>query len=396
MSFPKYEAYKDSGVEWLGAVPEHWRVSQLKHLLDIQNGSDHKSIETEDGVPVFGSGGSFAFASKHMFDGESVLLGRKGTVDKPMYLKQKFWAVDTVYWSKIRPEVSGKFAFYSATTIPFGYYSTNTALPSMTKSALGSHISPVPPLEEQQSIARFLDSEITKIDNLVASQARLIELLKEKHLAVISQAVTKGLNPLVAMKDSGVDWLGEIPAHWCVLSLRWQAKMSSGELITSDDIDIAGEFPVFGGNGLRGFANRPTHSGDYVLIGRQGALCGNINYANGQFWASEHAVVVYPQLNQNYIWLGELLRSMNLNQYSIASAQPGLSVDRIRSLRTPLPPIDEQNEIACYICREATKFDDLITTTERAIGLLKERRTALISAAVTGKIDVRGFVEQAA
>jgi len=103
MSFPRYPAYKDSGIVWLGEVPEHWDVAPFKRMVSLQNGSDHKQIECEDGYPVIGSGGPFASASEFMHDGESVLLGRKGTIDKPLYVTGRFWTVDTMYWSKIRP-----------------------------------------------------------------------------------------------------------------------------------------------------------------------------------------------------------------------------------------------------------------------------------------------------
>lgn len=170
MSFPRYPAYKDSGVHWLGAVPAHWDVAPFKRMVSLQNGSDHKHIECDDGYPVIGSGGPFAYASEFMHDGESVLLGRKGTIDKPLYVTGKFWTVDTMYWSKIRPGAFGRFAYYSALTIPFGYYSTNTALPSMTKSVLEAHLLATPPEQEQVAIAAFLDRETAKIDALVAEQ----------------------------------------------------------------------------------------------------------------------------------------------------------------------------------------------------------------------------------
>lgn len=145
MSFPRYPVYKDSGVAWLGAVPGHWSIGPYKQMVDIQNGADHKQVEQPEGVPVYGSGGPFAFASEHLYDGESVLLGRKGTIDRPLHVSGRFWTVDTMYWTKIRPGTSGRYAYYTATTIPFGYYSTNTALPSMTQTALGNHLVAAPP-----------------------------------------------------------------------------------------------------------------------------------------------------------------------------------------------------------------------------------------------------------
>ncbi|MBL7066067.1 MAG: restriction endonuclease subunit S, partial [Anaerolineae bacterium] len=132
-----------------------------------------------------------------------------------------------------------------------------------------------------------------------------------------------------------------------------------------------------------------THEGDFVLIGRQGALCGNINYAHGKFWASEHAVVAHPLRRYSVFWFGELLRTMNLNQYSISAAQPGLAVDKIQNLRIPLPSFSEQRAIAAYLDRETAKIDAAVAEIETSITRLEEYRTALISAAVTGKIDVR-------
>jgi type I restriction enzyme, S subunit len=119
MSFPRYPAYKDSGVQWLGQVPVHWEIAPLKRLLNIQNGADHKHIEQDEGYPVIGSGGPFAYASDYLYDGESVLLGRKGTIDKPLYVTGKFWTVDTMYWTKIAPDASGRYAYYVALRMVF-------------------------------------------------------------------------------------------------------------------------------------------------------------------------------------------------------------------------------------------------------------------------------------
>lgn len=181
---------KDSGVEWIGMVPEGWKVGQFKRLVSIQNGTDHKMVESDKGFPVYGSGGLFAYASSYLYDQESVLLGRKGTLDRPLYVNEKFWTVDTMYWTKILPNAHGKFCYYTATTIPFPYYSTNTALPSMTKSALGGHLITIPKKEEQIRIAKFIDQETTRIDTLITKTEQSIALLKERRTAFITAAVT--------------------------------------------------------------------------------------------------------------------------------------------------------------------------------------------------------------
>ena len=188
-------------------------------------------------------------------------------------------------------------------------------------------------------------------------------------------------------KDSGVPWLGAVPAHWGICTLKRVASLRSGESITADSIETEGPYPVYGGNGLRGYTDGFTHEGDFVLVGRQGALCGNVNYANGRFWASEHAVVVTPVKQASITWLGELLRAANLGQYSVSAAQPGLSVDAIASLGVPYPPIGEQLGIARFLGRETARIDALIAEQEKLLALLAEKRQATISHAVTRGLD---------
>jgi type I restriction enzyme S subunit len=186
-----------------------------------------------------------------------------------------------------------------------------------------------------------------------------------------------------AYKPSGVEWLGEVPEHWGILPVKRLASLQSGTGITSDSISEDAAYPVFGGNGVRGFSDSFTHEGYYPIIGRQGALCGNINYATGRFWASEHAVVVSPTKHCEVRWLGETLRAMNLNQYSTSAAQPGLSVEMINALMVPCPPQKEQAAIAAFLDRETAKIDALIAEQQRLIELLQEKRQAVISHAVT-------------
>ena len=193
--------------------------------------------------------------------------------------------------------------------------------------------------------------------------------------------------PYPAYKDSGIEWADQLPADWISVKLKRVARLQSGEFITSESIDVDGDYPVYGGNGLRGYTDTNTHEGEYALIGRQGALCGNINYSKGSFWASEHAVVVYPEVGIITRWLGELLRSMNLGQYSVSAAQPGLSVERIADLFIPVPTQLEQTQIARFLDYETARIDALIEEQKHLIELLKEKRQAVISHAVTKGFD---------
>ena len=193
-------------------------------------------------------------------------------------------------------------------------------------------------------------------------------------------------------KDSGVDggdrrWIGEIPEHWEIKKIKYVANLKSGDNIISEQINENDDFPVFGGNGLRGYFSSFTHEGNFVLIGRQGALCGNINYTSGKFWASEHAIVCHLQTQESWKWFGELLKIMNLNQYSQSAAQPGLAVEKIKNLEIPYPPLEEQTAIAKYLDKKTSELDTLITKKEKLIELLKEERTAIINQAVTKGLD---------
>lgn len=178
-----------------------------------------------------------------------------------------------------------------------------------------------------------------------------------------------------------------IPRHWVQKKLKYVASLRSGDTISPEAIRDDGEFPVYGGNGFRGYTSAITHEGDYVLIGRQGALCGNVNYASGKFWASEHAIVADTKGKANVRWLGEMLRALNLNQLSQSAAQPGLAVDAIASVSIPVPPVREQQAIADYLDRETARLDALISAKERLLGLLAEKRQALITRAVTRGLD---------
>ena len=173
------------------------------------------------------------------------------------------------------------------------------------------------------------------------------------------------------VKPSGLAWAPEVPAHWTVKKLGFLVSVQSGDMIAADEIKDMGPYPVYGGNGLRGYTDRFTYRGEYALIGRQGALCGNINYAKGEFWPSEHAVVVTPREKIAVVWLGELLRAMNLNQYSLSAAQPGLAVDTIAALKVPIPPLAEQRTIADYLDRETARLDGLVAAKERLLAILQ-------------------------
>ncbi|WPN75496.1 restriction endonuclease subunit S [Pseudomonas germanica] len=412
-NFSAYPIYKNSGVEWLGLVPEHWALGSLKHLAWIRNGRDHKDVESPDGeYPVIGSGGQFANATRYLYDGESVLLGRKGTIDKPLYIHGRFWTVDTMFYTEISSGASAKFLYYNALTIPFQYYSTSTALPSMTQGDLLNHPCAIPTFNEQTQIARFLDHETARIDALIEEQQRLIELLKEKRHAVIFHAVTKGLDPTVPMKDSGVEWLGELPAHWVVSKFGYISSVVRGgsprpagdpELfngdyspwvtvaeITKDDEIYLDETETF--LTKKGSDQCRVFSKGTLLLSNSGATLGVPKILMIDANAND-GVVGFENLSMDkeysYLYLATLTEG--LRGRAAGSGQPNLNTDIVKSIVVPIPPSNEVAEIVAAVKKLRAQFNFLSNEAVEGIRLLQERRSALISAAVTGKIDVRGW-----
>lgn len=386
----QYERYKPSGIEWVGEIPAHWDKSRLKWVCRFEYGESLSTNDREEGdFPVYGSNGITGYHSVAISKAPCVIVGRKGSFGKVNWSEKECFPIDTTYYIDSRQTGANlRWLFYGLQQLGLDTFSRDTGVPGLNREDAYQNILPLPSPAEQTAIAAYLDDKTARIDKLIANKQRLIELLKEERTAIINHAVTKGINPKVKLKPSGIEWLGDIPEDWEVKKLKYVAKLKSGDGITADNIRPEGEYPVFGGNGLRGYTETFTHEGNYVLIGRQGALCGNINYAEGKFFASEHAVVVSVTGKSELLWLGELLRTMNLNQYSQASAQPGLSVEKIQNLMIPVPMEEEQAQIVQHIETSTQKIDATISKIEKEIELMQEYRTALISEVVTGKIKV--------
>ncbi|EMA8636170.1 restriction endonuclease subunit S [Cronobacter malonaticus] len=406
--YKAYPEYKDSGVEWLGLVPKSWTVCRLKNLATIKNGQDYKSVQTDDGYPVMGSGGQFTFASKFMYDKPSVLLGRKGTIDKPLYINEPFWTVDTMYYTELNEGFDAKYVHYLALTIQFSRYSTNTALPSMTQEHLSNYKFSVPKAEsERKKITEFLDLETKKIDNLIEKQQQLIELLKEKRQAVISHAVTKGLNPDVPMKDSGVEWLGEVPEHWGVTRAKFISKIfvpqrNKPELNSDSGIswvtmeNMSQHYITSSHQRVSDLA--ASQSGSKILP--KGAVIASCVGNFGVAAINKIDVIINQQLQafQPVNVIADYLLavvSISKNYFELIGTAATLiyvNKEGFENLPVLVPPESEQISICKFIDDNNEKFELLIDHSINQINLLQERRTALISAAVTGKIDVRDWV----
>lgn len=402
-----YPEYKESGLPWLGRIPEHWAVHRNGHLFTQrkENGLDNLPIlevSLRTGVRVRDMDnirrkqvmsdreqykcavrGDIAYNMMRMWQGAVGVVPEDGLISPAYVVATPCARTNAKYFSYLfrtdayKNEIDG----YSR-----GIVKDRNRLYWEDFKRMSSCY---PSREEQKAIADYLDTNAAIVNRFIRNRQRLIELLNEQKQAVINQAVTRGLDPNARLKPSGIDWLGDIPEHWRVGPLKRLCSMKSGEGITSLQIKKIGKYPVYGGNGLRGYADSYTKNGKFVLVGRQGALCGNVHVVSGKFWASEHAVVVTPIGEVDIDWLAALLKTMNLNQYSISAAQPGLSVERLLNLKVPITPSTEQNTIADFINNHSRPIQVLTLHCNREMTLIQEYRTRLISDAVTGKIDLR-------
>ena len=404
----RYDKYKDSGIAWIGEIPEHWEVKKGKNLFK----KEERPVRDNDEIITCFRDGEVTLRSNRRTDGFTNAMkevGYQGVRKGDLVIHNmdafagaigvsdsdgKSTPVYSVCTPKNNIEVDVYYYAYLLRSYALGGVIQSLAKGIRERSTdfrykeFGDLFYQKPPIQEQQSIATYLDQKCGEIDELITLQEEMITKLQSYKQSVITEAVTKGLDKNVPLKDSGIEWIGEIPEHWKITKIQYLAQLKSGYNLTTEEIKDSGLYPVYGGNGIRGYYDKYFLEGDYVLIGRQGALCGNINYSTGKSWATEHAVVCYPKTKYITKWFGELLRVMNLNQYSLAAAQPGLAVERIKLLPIPIIPLSEQQSIADYLDQKCSEIDELISIKQQKIEKLKDYKKSLIFECVTGKRKV--------
>ena len=295
------------------------------------------------------------------------------------------------------PNTDGRFFLYVhaalySSRINVRSIKQTSGIQNLDANAYLSEFVAYPPIAVQRDIADFLDRETAEADAFVAKYERLIELLEEKRVALITQAVTKGLDSSVPMRDSGVEWVGEVPHDWKVLSLRRILNTRSGSLLPAD---IHGEYQdsditVYGSTEVIGYTSSPPNLiSDAVLLARVGQYAGKVSLAKAPGWVSDNALIVKFDTTLISIKFAMLLlRSLNLNDYATKTAQPLLTGSTVKAQAAPLPPLDAQASIVGFVDIQESRIEALKIKAQEAIMLLRERRSALITAAVTGQIDV--------
>ena len=406
----RYNEYKDSGVQWLGEIPSHWDMLALKHILklrkklvgkqsykydllsltlqgiikrDIDNptGKFPSSFDTYQEV----NAGDFVFCNfdneetpravglseyKGMITGAYDVLSCKNSNLTNRYLIYYFLYIDDA--KRFKPLYKGL-----RKTVPFDSFM--------------SYKIPVPSIDEQKAIAFYLDTATAKIDEAIAQQQKMIDLLNERKQIIINNAVTKGLNPDAPMKDSGVDWIAEIPEHWMTRRMRYLCKIKTGDKDTINRVD-EGKYPFYVRSPKVERINSYTFDGEAVLMAGDGVGAGKVfHYVNGKFGCHQRVYIFHDIKNINGEYLYFYMKSLfkhTIEQLSAKSTVDSVRLNMIQDFIVAIPTNEEQTSILSYLHKQIEKFDVAIANATKQISLLQERKQIIINDVVTGKVKV--------
>lgn len=423
MKAPPYPAYRPSGVDWLGEVPEHWQSGPLQRWFAIVNGGTPASSEETywDGDSVWLTPDDLG-----QNEGARIHAGRRSiTEEGVLNSSARVTPAGSIVLSTRAPighlaitEVPSATNQGCRTLVPsndadscFAYYAllaSRSVLQSLGKGStfmeltptdLGGHALPLPPLDEQRAIAAFLDRETERIDALVAKKRQLIERLQEYRTALITRTVTRGLPPDAAraagvdpsprLKPSGVEWLGDVPEHWEVKALRRAVLLQRGHDLPSEERE-EGDVPVVSSAGVSGSHIVATAEGPGIVTGRYGSI-GEFHLIEGSYWPLNTTLYTVDLCDNEVRFLRYLLTNLKplFLVNAAKSAVPGVDRNDLHPVQTAVPPLAEQRAIADFLDDRLAQASKVIARVEDFIERLREYRTALITAAVTGKIDVR-------
>jgi type I restriction enzyme S subunit len=443
MKYQTYPAYKDSGVECLGALPEHWVVQSLSiatKRISVGLATSVTDYYRDTGIPIIRNmnikEGYFddsdmlyldeKFAAsqetKCVYGGDVIAVHTGSNVGLACVVPEKYNNCHTFTTLVVTTGddllnryltycINSQYGKAEVNRLKFGFGKDN-----LNVKEFRSFYTILPQYEEQQKIAQFLDHETAKIDTLIEKQQRLIELLKEKRQAVISHAVTKGLNPNAPMKESGVAWLGDVPEHWVVNNITYIFN-AIGDVDHYMPQSVENGIPYVMTGDLKEFVSgisfkdcKQVSHEDYVklsqkiksskgdLIVARYATIGTASYVDidTDFLVSYSCVTIKPNPSKVFgLYLFYYFKSNSFlqgiqNQIN-TNTQGNVGISDLKKVKMALPTLDEQSKIIEFLDKKVSKVDTLIEKSNSAIELMQERRTALISAAVTGKIDVRNF-----
>jgi type I restriction enzyme, S subunit len=415
--YKRYERYKDSGIEWIGEIPEHWDINKLKRLAKIVTGNtppkrDDKNYSVE-GIQWIKpdnilDNGKVAISKKRLSEvglskarlipaGSALVccigtIGRVGVNDKDVTTNQQ---INSVIFNRNDLWHNG-YGYYSllVSQKEHNKYSNKVVVPILNKDNQGNIYFPVPNKYEQKEISDFLNRKISEIDSLIADKEKLIERLEEYKQSIITEAATKGLNPDVKMKDSGIEWIGEIPEHWEIIRLRFLCKIETGTRDTQDSIPD-GQYPFFVRADTVERLNDFTHDCEAVMTAGDGVGVGRVfHYYKGKFSGHQRLYIFRSFKRCIGKFIFHYLKVNLANEVLKSNAKS--TVDSLRrpmltSFPVCIPPLLEQEKIIVNLGHRIHDLENLIEFVQSSIFNLKQYRQSLIYEAVTGKIDVRDY-----
>jgi len=405
----RYDSYKDSGVKWLGEIPSHWEVKRLgsyfterrvkvsdeeyeplsvtklgvftqwENVAKSNDGDNRKLVKR----------GDFVINSRSDRKGSSGVSDRDGSVSLINIVLQPRKTIIAGYTNYLLKSYQFIEEYYrNGRGIVADLWTTRFEEMKMIKVA-------IPSIKEQEAIANYLDAATSKIDEAIAQQQKMIDLLNERKQIIINNAVTKGLDPNVKMKPSGIDWIGDIPEHWQLMSYRYlfynldYLRMP----ITADQRSRNNpQYDYYGASGVIDKIDHYNVEDKVLLIGEDGAnlLLRNlplIYKADGRFWVNNHAHILKP-IRDDYDYMAYVMEAADYTLYITGSAQPKLSQSNLNSVKLPIPPINEQKDIVNSLSRNTIGIDTVLESAKKQISLLQERKQIIINDVVTGKVKV--------
>jgi len=398
MKFKSYPKYKDSGVQWIGKIPEEWEVHRLKYIL----------------TPIIGKNVSEGQKNYLEIGNINVKTKKYKKTDKLTVSGAKNVPKGTILISTVRPNRGGititeerinvssafcklklnnKFSFFYLNSESFFIYLSTKSTGSTYPTCKDEDIFNYPFLQsseqEQTTIANFLDKKTAEIDALIMKDKKLIELLKERRTALINHVVTKGLDPNAKMKKVNLLTCHETPENWQIIRIKFVLRLSRGVDLSNDNFK-EGNIPVYGSNGIIGYHNKATSKGPGVTVGRSGSV-GEVNFVNEErYWAHNTSLYLQENYGNNVRYIYYLLSILDLKHLAAGSAVGTLNRNYIHDLFVSLPSKSEQQKIVDYLNKATRKIDKTIKLIEKKINLLEEYKKSLIHHIVTGKVDIRG------
>ena len=411
----RYEIYKDSGIQWVGEIPSHWDVVKTSYLFDdigsgtTPNTNDDSLYDTDNGINWLQTGdlndGHITKTSKKIsqkaIEGNGTLrlypinslvialygatIGKVGVLDIESTTNQACCVLPP------SDKISTDFAYYIflASKEALLNLASGGGQPNISQAIIKNHRIPYPSYAEQQSIVSFLEDKVGQIDATIAEKEQMLKELKAYRYAIISEAVTKGLDRNVEIRDSGIDKFPMIRSNWNTSKLKYIASIRSGSALPINNIKKDALYEVYGGNGCMGRTDEYNTESPAIIIGRVGALCGNVHLIKTKKWVTDNALILNIKRDVTYEYLYYYLTAYDLNTLNSSNAQPLITGTKVLDVVTPMPSLNEQIMIANYLDDKTSMIDETIDQITVQIVELKSYKSSLITEAVTGKIDLR-------